>query len=370
MRHRRKEKLLKILILCAVFITIVMWSSEEEKFDQNKPLEEDISWIHETVNRDTNYAVVSTTYRQAESTSHSDSTTETAVVVTTPVPKNAPDANDDRDETEKRLHLAKRLQHSPTENIPKDMIPPFKFGPDFGDPYSGISLQNFARALSIDEYRLMQTTIAALHSALGERNLTYFMAAGTLLGSYRHHGIVPWDDDLDIYILYSEKELVQAALTDLAPDFYLFTQSTRWKFFSFESKPIATQMWSFPFVDICFIDDFKGLLADADPAFASRFHYTRNDIFPLRLRPFGRLMLWSPNNVERVLNISYKLEICTSSAYNHRHEVWTRATTTVPCAMLRDTCAFVRRRKVEGGSEEDLEKDGSTFSKHFEPDPV
>ena len=31
-----------------------------------------------------------------------------------------------------------------------------------------------------------------------ENNLTYYMYAGSLLGSIRHQGFIPWDDDLDV----------------------------------------------------------------------------------------------------------------------------------------------------------------------------
>ena len=31
-------------------------------------------------------------------------------------------------------------------------------------------------------------------------NLTYFIAGGTLIGSWRHHGFIPWDDDADVYM--------------------------------------------------------------------------------------------------------------------------------------------------------------------------
>ena len=47
--------------------------------------------------------------------------------------------------------------------------------------------------------RLLEMSDTVL-GILDNNNIKYIIAYGTLLGSIRHKGFIPWDDDLDIYI--------------------------------------------------------------------------------------------------------------------------------------------------------------------------
>ena len=62
--------------------------------------------------------------------------------------------------------------------------------------------------IDIQEVKTIQIEVlSAIHSFCEANSIHYSLACGTLLGAVRHEGYIPWDDDIDIYLL--RKDYIQ-----------------------------------------------------------------------------------------------------------------------------------------------------------------
>ena len=206
---------------------------------------------------------------------------------------------------------------------------------------------------------VMKDLLGTFIYAVQQANLTYMMHGGTLLGSYRHHGMVPWDDDIDLFLEMSQRARLKTILDRLAPQFILHTKTrNRWKFYDEKkSRPIHGRPWKYPFLDLCFYYQNKNFIWDVDPWLKKRYRYPKSNVFPLIQRPFGDLMLPAPRRTKAVIEQTYSLDRCQTTPYNHstEHRKPGGLVVTVPCAALRDSFPFVSHHVTSQGDNETLE---------------
>ncbi len=63
------------------------------------------------------------------------------------------------------------------------------------------------RITDIQELRSLQMGILDdVHRFCEEQGLRYSLSSGTLIGAIRHKGYIPWDDDIDIYMMRNDYE--------------------------------------------------------------------------------------------------------------------------------------------------------------------
>ena len=216
----------------------------------------------------------------------------------------------------------------------------------------------FASPFAEDDLRSLNITLSTLLNVLDGLNVTYFMIGGTLLGSYRHHGHIPWDDDIDLMLNTSDKELVWRSLTALKPDYGLFLVSgyidgpVLWKFYPRRhGHPVLLGLKPFrwPLVDLFFFCENATHVWNESPRLGDRPRYpdecwSRSAVFLLRRRPFDHFELPAPCDVERILAVDYDVSICVSRSKSHMYDLpipW--RSVTVQCATLAHRHPFVRR---------------------------
>ena len=218
--------------------------------------------------------------------------------------------------------------------------------------------RQFRKTLSDTDAAILHHLLRRFTEVADKANVTYFMYWGTLIGSYRHHGRVPWDDEIDLAMPASQKQRVIEVFAPLLPTYVINRSANyRWKFHMANSTAIKRKgfNWKFPFLDLSFYRENQTTLWDEDPAFTSENTYPKKVVFPLCRRPFSELMLPAPRDPSTIFKIMPKdIVQCASPRYNHSMEGFNKDTLTIPCSKLYDYVPFVFRTNTTLGMKETL----------------
>ena len=202
----------------------------------------------------------------------------------------------------------------------------------------------------VDSVKLQQI-FRVFDAAMTSVNVSYFIIGGTLLGSYRNHGKIPWDDDGDVIFNNSDASTVKQVLSNFDPRFQVYAPDQirkpyYMKFYPTDGHQLTNYPYRSAFIDIYIYKENDTHLINMSPNFGDT--YAKQQVFPLVWRPFGELLLPAPCNPRKVMESNgINISMCRTHNWNHIVERGASAQRTeVPCVLLSELYPFVHRETL------------------------
>ena len=90
--------------------------------------------------------------------------------------------------------------------------------------------------------RLQVELLEKIHQFCKQNNIRYSLSYGTLIGAIRHHGYIPWDDDIDIMMPRPDYERFLEKFNGCFPDIFVKAPELIWSYYAPYANVIDTRI--------------------------------------------------------------------------------------------------------------------------------
>ena len=207
-------------------------------------------------------------------------------------------------------------------------------------------LEHFQPSMNIVERAQLLFTLDVFHKACLKYNIDFFIIEGSLLGAWRHHGLVPWDDDVDVAMNSSQWQKALMVLGNI-PGFTLYAPyNNQWKFYLSSLPDFHDKPFKWPNIDLFFFVQHESYIWALTWGMKHHLLLETKELLPLTSVRFEQFKLPAPACTERLLRSAYGTsETCVTPMYVHKtnKEQYSLQTRSVNCAVLHKYYPFVFR---------------------------
>ncbi|XP_053395985.1 uncharacterized protein LOC128556105 [Mercenaria mercenaria] len=207
----------------------------------------------------------------------------------------------------------------------------------------------FRQVMTQLEYEILMGLLRKLKQLCDENGLTYMLCGGSVLGTYRHAGFVPWDDDVDVWLDLRQMEKARTILNNTAGIMLHQSAYTKnlWKMSNGSKKLNKTrenQDPRFPYIDVYFFTGNATHIYDSEDSLKEKTTLLIDDVFPVRKVLYEDEEFCVPNKMLKMIERMYgRSDICTSQDFTHLFYIEIKNVVSVPCEHLYYYYPFVTR---------------------------
>ncbi|KER19796.1 hypothetical protein T265_11516 [Opisthorchis viverrini] len=216
----------------------------------------------------------------------------------------------------------------------------------------------FQPVLSYSQRLLFQKLLKTVADLLLENGFgdRFMLSADAVLGSFRHHDVVPWADHAGFLVDVTIRVKVRSLLRTLSPEILLHQTPTQDIVFAkmMESSEnhmdlqqghfTTLQEYGWPHIHIEYFEANGTHIKSIKQARPPQYTWPYDAVFPLYLRPFGSDWFPAPRNPKEFLRWRYgSVDLCETQTKSHITERLLPLEL-IPCSDLGERYAFVEHR--------------------------